>query len=443
MDTTAVHGQMIALGGKNLMRENSIGVIGLGHVGLPLAAEFCRAGFKVFGIDNSEERLASLCRGNSYISDVNSEDIQKFVDTGRLCPSADFSVLREVEGISICVPTPLSKTREPDMSYVIAAMENISGVLQPGQIVILESTVYPGATEGLVAPILERSGLKAGGDFYLAFSPERIDPGRNGIQVKDIPKVIGGINQESTWHAIEFYQRVFNILVPMSSAKDAEMVKLLENTFRAVNIGLIHELAIMAHHIGIDIWQVIDAAATKPFGFMPFYPGPGWGGDCIPVSPVYLAWRAKLDGLNLGFVDHAVTINNRMPQYVVERVADLLKEKDKPLCGSRLLLLGLTYKKDIADIRESPAIPILNLLKKERAVVTYCDPYVPFIQCDDERLSSQNLDSRLLSEQDCVILTTNHSCFDYELITQYSPLLFDTRNATHTVPHHNGHVRVL
>ena len=425
------------------MINNSVGIIGLGYVGLPLAMEFCRAGFKVFGVDTSEERLDCLRQGNSYISDVTSQNVQEFVNEGRLCPSADFSVLREVEGMSICVPTPLRKTREPNLSYVIDAAENISRVLQPGQVVVLESTVYIGATEGLVAPILEKSGLKAGKDFYLAFSPERIDPGRNGLHVKDIPKVIGGINEESTRRAKEIYQRVFKTLVPVNSVREAEMVKLLENTFRAVNIGLIHELAMMAHHMDIDVWRVIEAAATKPFGFMPFYPGPGWGGDCIPVSPIYLAWRAKADGLDLGFIDHAVEINNRMPQYIVDRVTDLLNEKGKPLSGSRLLLLGLTYKRDVADIRESPALPILSILRQKHAVVTYHDPYIPHIQCDGEVLKSHDLDSRLLSEQDCVIITTNHSCFDYKLITEHSHLIFDTRNATNHVLQRNSHVHVL
>ncbi len=423
--------------------KHQIGIVGLGYVGLPLAVEFCRAGFKVFGVDTSEERLACLRRGSSYIADVSSRNVQEFVSNGRLCSSAEFSMLPDAEGISICVPTPLRKTREPDVSYVITAAENISHVLQPGQVVILESTVYPGATESLVAPILERSGLKAGRDFYLAFSPERIDPGRNSIQLKDIPKVMGGINEESTRRAIELYQRVFSTLVPVTSAKEAEMVKLLENTFRAVNIGLVHELAMMAHHMGIDIWQVIEAAATKPFGFMPFYPGPGWGGDCIPVSPVYLAWRAKADGFDLGFIDHAIQINNRMPQYVVDRVADLLNERGKPLRGSRLLLLGLTYKRDVADIRESPALPILALLRQKQALVTYHDPYVSSIPCDGGELKSQQLDSGLLSDQDCVIITTNHSCFDYPLIAEHSNLIFDTKNATRSLQQQYPHIHLL
>ncbi len=425
------------------MKKNSVSVIGLGYVGLPLAIEFCRSGFKVFGVDIDKKRLAILRQGNSYIEDVASQDVQKFVSNGRLCPSAEFSVLQETEGIIICVPTPLRKTKEPDVSYVITAAEKISHVLQHGQVVILESTVYPGATESLVAPILKKSGLKAGRDFYLAFSPERIDPGRHSMELKDIPKVIGGINKESTLRAVELYQRVFNTMVPVTSAKEAEMVKLLENTFRAVNIGLIHELAMIAHQVGIDIWQVIEAAATKPFGFTPFYPGPGWGGHCIPVDPIYLSWRAKIDGIDTGFIDHAVQINNEMPQYIVSRVADLLNERGKPLCGSRLLLLGVTYKADVSDIRESPALPILDLLRQKQAVVTYHDPYVPYVEYNGKKLKSCELDSSLLSEQDCVIITTNHSCFDYQLIAEHSRLLFDTRNATCHLQQRNSHIHVL
>ncbi len=424
------------------MKKNSVGIVGLGYVGLPLAVEFCRAGQEVIGIDVNEKRLACIRQGNSYIEDVASKDLKEFVNN-RLCPSSEFSLLRDVEGISICVPTPLRKTREPDVSYVVSAAENISQILQPGQVVILESTVYPGATESLVAPILERSGLKAGKDFYLAFSPERIDPGRQGIQVRDIPKVMGGINEESTRRAAEVYQRVFNTLVPVASTKEAEMVKLLENTFRAVNIGLIHELAMAANHMGINIWQVIDAAATKPFGFMPFYPGPGWGGDCIPVSPVYLSWRAKADGIELSIIDQAVQINNRMPKYIVDQVEDLLNQRGKPLHGSRVLLLGVTYKKDVADIRESPALPVLNLLRKKQALVTYHDPYIPALQYDGVALRSCHLDRDLLLDQDCVVIITNHSRFDYQFIADHSHLLFDTRNATHGISHRNSHVHLL
>ncbi|MFC2071539.1 nucleotide sugar dehydrogenase [Chloroflexota bacterium] len=425
------------------MKKNSVGIIGLGYVGLPLAIEFCRAGFQVIGVDIDEEKLACLSKGDSYIADVASQDIQEFVSSGRLYPSAEFSSLREVEGISICVPTPLRKTKEPDVSYVVATAENISRILQPGQVVILESTVYPGATDGLVAPILETSGLKVGKDFYLVFSPERIDPGNHSVALKDVPKVIGGINEESTHRAAKLYGHVFNTVIPMTSTKGAEMAKLLENTFRAVNIGLVNELAMMAHHMDIDIWEVIKAAASKPFGFMPFYPGPGWGGHCIPVDPVYLSWRAKMDGLDVGFIDHAVQINNHMPQYVVDRVADLLNEQSKPLHGSRLLLLGISYKRDVADMRESPAIPILTILEQKQALVTYHDPYIPYLESDGRVLESSHLDSQLLSGQDCIIITTDHSCFDYEFISKHSSLIFDTRNATHGLQERYLHIRLL
>jgi len=425
------------------MRNNSVGIVGLGYVGLPLAVEFCRAQFQVIGVDIDDERLAFLRQGRSYIADVASQDIQEFVNSDCLCPSADFSPLREVEGISICVPTPLRKTREPDVSYVIAAAENISRILHTGQLVILESTVYPGATESLVTPILEKSGLKAGRDFYLAFSPERIDPGNHSVQFKEIPKLVGGINEESTHRAVEFYQRVFDKVIPMTSAKEAEMAKLLENTFRAVNIGLVNELAMMAHYMGINIWEVIEAAATKPFGFMPFYPGPGWGGHCIPIDPVYLSWRAKLDGLDTEFIDYAIKINNHMPQYVVDRVANLLNEQGKPLHGSRLLILGISYKRDVADIRESPALPILTSLVQKHALVTYYDPYVPYLEYDGLVLKSQHLDKKLFSDQDCVIIITDHSCLDYKFIVEHSSLILDTRNATRSLQQYSTHIHLL
>ena len=425
------------------MKKKVVGIVGLGYVGLPLAAEFCRAGFRVIGVDTNEERLGCLRQGNSYIADVTSEDIHEFVSSDRLFPTSEFSLLREVEGISICVPTPLRKTKEPDVSCVITAAKNISRVLQPGQVVILESTVYPGATEGLAAPILERSGLKAGTDFYLAFSPERIDPGNYSIRLKDIPKLIGGINKESTHRAAELYHCVFPTIIPMASAKGAEMAKLLENTFRAVNIGLVNELAMMAHNMDINIWEVIEAAASKPFGFLPFYPGPGWGGHCIPVDPVYLSWRAKMDGLDVEFIDHAVKINNHMPQYVIDRVADILNEQGKPLRGSRLLLLGVTYKRDVADTRESPALPIMTILEQKQAVVTYHDPYVPRLKDNGRVLKSQHLDRELLSSQDCVIITADHSCFDCRFIAEHSPLVFDTRNATRSLQQNYPHVHIL
>ncbi|MFQ5826527.1 MAG: nucleotide sugar dehydrogenase, partial [Dehalococcoidia bacterium] len=373
------------------MMDRAVGVVGLGYVGLPLAVEFCRAGFRVIGVDTDEARLSMLREGHSYVDDVLSTEVRHFFTSEKLQPTSDFSQLKVAEAISICVPTPLRKTRDPDVSYVVQAAENISGVLKSGQTVILESTVYPGATTDVVAPILEKSGLRAGADFFLAFSPERIDPGNSGHHFRDIPKIVGGINDTSTQRALEIYQSVFETLVPMASCEEAEMAKLLENTFRAVNIGLANEMAVLAHHMGINIWKVIEAAATKPFGFMPFYPGPGWGGHCIPVDPVYLSWRVKMDGQEAGFIDHAVQINNRMSVYVVERVTELLNQQQKSVRGSQLLLLGVAYKQNVADMRESPALPILALLEHKGAQVSYHDPYVPHLKHDGLAWESQPL----------------------------------------------------
>lgn len=425
------------------MMHKAIGIVGLGYVGLPLAAEFCRAGFQVIGVDTDQARLSMLREGHSYIDDVPSAEIRHFATSGSLQPTSDFSQLKVADAISICVPTPLRKTRDPDVSYVVEAAGNVSSVLQSGQTIILESTVYPGATNDVVAPILEKSGLRAGEDFFLAFSPERIDPGNSGHHFRSIPKIVGGINDASTQRALEIYQAVFETLVPVASCEEAEMAKLLENTFRAVNIGLANEMAMLAHHMGINIWKVIEAAATKPFGFMPFYPGPGWGGHCIPVDPVYLSWRVKMDGMEAGFIDHAVQINNQMAVYVVNRVTDLLNQQEKPVRGSRLLLLGVAYKHNIADVRESPALPILALLEHKGAQVSYHDPYVPHLVHDGVAWESQPLSAELLASQDCVVITTDHSCFDYGFIADHCRLLFDTRNATHNLDGNYSHIVLL
>ena len=315
--------------------------------------------------------------------------------------------------------------------------------MKSGQIIILESTVYPGATEDLVAPILEKTGLKAGKDFYLAFSPERVDPGNHSVRLKDIPKLVGGIDTESTNRAVDFYKHVFERVIPMTSAREAEMAKLLENTFRAVNIGLVNELAIMAHSMDINLWEVIAAASTKPFGFMPFYPGPGWGGHCIPIDPVYLSWRAKVDGLETGFIDHAVQINNQMPRYVVDRVADLLNGQGKPLNNSKVLVLGVTYKRDVADVRESPALPILSCLKEKQAITSYYDPYVRQIEHDGLTLKSQCLSGEVLRSQDCVVITTDHSSLDYKFVAEHSSLILDTRNASRFLKQKYPHIHLL
>ena len=423
------------------MTKGYFGVIGLGYVGLPLAIEFCRAGYHVVGVDVDERRIAQLQTGHSYIGDISSVDVESSVNEGLFLPTTDYSSLREVEAMSICVPTPLRKTREPDVSYVASAAERIAQVLQRDQTVILESTVYPGATDELVVPILEKgSGLRPGEDVYVAFSPERVDPGNSKYRLPDIPKLVGGINQVSTDRAVEFYRNVFTTVLPLSSAKEAEMAKLLENTFRAVNIGLVNELATMSHEMGIDFWQVVDAAATKPFGFMPFYPGPGWGGHCIPVDPFYLSWSAKANGLETGFIDHAGHINGRMPDYVVQRVNDLLNQRRKCLRDSNILLLGVAYKRDVADLRESPVLGIITSLARRGARVTYHDPYVPSFNYLGRGWQSQPIDTATLQKQDCVIIVTDHSCFNYEAIIGDSNLIFGTRNATRRV--RNGHANV-
>ncbi len=405
-----------------------VGVVGLGYVGLPLAMELCRAGFCVVGVEADERKTACLDGGRSYIGDVPDEVVAARLNEGIFRPTSDYRELTQAEALSICVPTPLRKTKDPDMSFVMQAADSVAKVLRPGQLVVLESTVFPGATEELVVPALEASGLAAGRDFFVAYSPERIDPG-SGHEVREIPKLIGGVDQASTAKAVEYYSQVFNKVVPLASAREAEMAKLLENTFRAVNIGLVNEVAILAERMGVNIWRVIDAAATKPFGFMPFYPGPGWGGHCIPKDPVYLAWKAKVDGGETGFIDHAVHINNRMPQYVVERVSDLLNGNGRPLHGSRVMLLGVAYKRDVADIRESPALAVMSLLQKKGAEVSYHDPYVPHVQFDGVSADSQPLEGEFLESQDCVVITTDHRNVDYEYVAAHSRLVFDTRNA--------------
>jgi len=423
--------------------EKSIGIIGLGYVGLPLAIEFCQHGFKVFAIDKSEEKVEQLRQGQSYIGDVSDTDVKECLATGRFHVSTDYALLRKAYAISICVPTPLRKTKAPDMSYVVDAAENLAKVLRPGQLIILESTVYPGATEELIAPILEKSGLKAGKDFYLAFSPERVDPGNRKYKLTDIPKVIGGINRESTEKAVEVYSQVFKQVVPLNSAREAEMAKLLENTFRAVNIGLINELALVAHKMGINIWNVIEAAKTKPFGFMAFYPGPGLGGHCIPIDPFYLSWKAKAYRADTSFIELADKINSQMPAYVVERVADLLNQQGKALKGSKILLLGVAYKRDVNDIRESPALDIIGLLLQKGAEVSYNDPYVPHLEYLNKKWQSQKLSEELLAAQDCVLIITDHSVYDWEFIARHAKLIFDTRNATKGVRNKYNQIHLL
>lgn len=410
-------------------KKAKIGIIGLGYVGLPLALEFVRSGYCVTGIDKNKERVESLNKGASYVIDVKSEDIAQFIEKGLLCVTNDVSVLSNLDAISICVPTPLTKTKDPDMSYIINVGQEVKNYMHKDQLFILESTTYPGTTEELVLPILEERGLTVGKDFYLAFSPERIDPGNKRYSVKNIPKVIGGVTQQCTELASSLYGHIIETIIPVSSPKVAEMVKLLENTFRNVNIALVNEIAIMSERLGIDVWEVIDAAKTKPFGFMSFYPGPGLGGHCIPIDPLYLSWVAKKNGFELRFIALADQINSSMPEFVVEKITDALNDIEKSVKGSNIHILGVAYKKDVDDLRESPALEIMNILRSKGARITYTDPYIPEISYQKLSIKSKPLSKEALSKADCSVIVTDHSTFDYNLIVSNSKLIVDTRNA--------------
>ena len=407
-------------------RKARIGVIGLGYVGLPLAVEFAMKGFDVTGLDVDESKVREINAGRSYILDVKTEDVKACVDAGRLRASSDMSHLKDMDAIDICVPTPLRKTKDPDLSYVVQAVESVKAHLKKGQLIILESTTYPGTTDEVVQPALEENGLKAGVDFHLAFSPERVDPGNESFSTRTIPKVVGGLNRESTELASALYGSIVDKVVPVSSTQVAEMVKLLENTFRAVNIGLVNEIALMAHRMNIDVWEVIDAAGTKPFGFMPFYPGPGLGGHCIPIDPFYLSWKARQSGFECRFIELAGHVNSSMPAFVVERIGEALNTRKKAINGSRIHILGVAYKKDVSDMRESPALDVIELLHRRGACVTYSDPFVPVLQHGD-------VDLKAVTESadgvDCAVICTNHRVFDYPAMARRYPLIVDTRNA--------------
>ena len=409
-------------------REARIGVIGLGYVGLPLAVEFAKKGFDVTGFDVDASKIDEINAGNSYILDVKSEEVKACVDAGRLRATTNMSHLKEMDAIDICVPTPLRKTKDPDLSYVIQAVDSVKAHLKRGQLVILESTTYPGTTDEVVQPALEENGLKAGADFYMAFSPERVDPGNPAFGTRTIPKVVGGFDRQSTELASDLYGSIIDTVVPVSSTQVAEMVKLLENTFRAVNIGLVNEIALMAHRMNIDVWEVIDAASTKPFGFMPFYPGPGLGGHCIPIDPFYLSWKARQNGFECRFIELAGQINASMPSYVVERIGEALNTKKKAVNGSRIHLFGVAYKKGVSDLRESPALDVLELLSRRGATLSYTDPFVPKLQHGDINLCSVPED-KASQGIDCAVICTNHDVFDYRGIVERYPLVVDTRNA--------------
>jgi UDP-N-acetyl-D-glucosamine dehydrogenase len=393
-------------------RTARVGVVGLGYVGLPLALEFAKVGFSVTGIDVQEEKVARLNWGDSYIQDVPSPLLAEMIEDNRFSATSDFSVIADLDTINIAVPTPLRKTKDPDMSYVVAACQQVAEHMTPGKLVILESTTYPGTTDELVLPMLERSGLKVGEDFFLCFSPERIDPGNPTYHTRNIPKVVGGITPACTEMGRLFYAQALEKVVPVSSTSVAEMVKLLENTFRMINIGLVNELAMMCDRMGINIWEVIDAAATKPFGYMPFYPGPGLGGHCIPIDPFYLSWKSKQAGIEARFIELAGYINGQMPHFVVDKVQNALNEAGKPLKGSHVHVLGVAYKRDIDDVRESPALDMMLLMERKGAQVTYSDPYVPTLRLCDRDLHS--CDALALSAKaDCVLVATDHTSFDY------------------------------
>jgi UDP-N-acetyl-D-glucosamine dehydrogenase len=414
-------------------RTARVGIIGLGYVGLPLAMEFAKAGFSVTGIDIQPSKVAQLNRGESYVQDVPTDTLKKWVSEGKFRATSDFSVLSDLDTINIAVPTPLRKTKDPDMSYIVSACQATAKYLAPGKLVILESTTYPGTTDELVLPMLEAPGWKVGEDFFLCFSPERVDPGNAQYQTANIPKVVGGITPQCTRLGALFYAQALEKVVPVSSTSVAEMVKLLENTFRMINIGLVNEMALMCDRMRINVWEVIDAAATKPFGFMPFYPGPGLGGHCIPIDPFYLSWKTKQAGIEARFIELAGYINGQMPHFVVDKIQDALNEHSKPLKGSHIHVLGAAYKRNIDDVRESPALDIILLLERRGSRVTYSDPFVAKISLDDHELIAQ--DPLAMTDQaDCVVVVTDHSGVDYAAIVERARLIVDTRNALKNYP---------
>lgn len=409
-------------------RTARVGVVGMGYVGLPLAVEYAKVGFAVTGIDIQPSKIETLNKGQSYIQDVPTSEVCELVEARKLFATTDFSVIADLDTVNICVPTPLRKTKDPDMSYVAAACEQVAKYLHPGMLIILESTTYPGTTDELLRPMLEKSGLSVGKDFFLCFSPERVDPGNAKFQTKNIPKVVGGTTPACTEIGKLFYSQALETVVPVTSTQVAEMVKLLENTFRMINIGLVNELAIMCGRMNINVWEVIDAAATKPFGFMPFYPGPGLGGHCIPIDPFYLSWKSKQAGIEARFIELAGYVNGQMPHFVVDKVQNSLNDHSKPLRGSRVHLLGVAYKRDIDDVRESPALDIIHLLQRRGAEVSYTDPFVPVIRLEGhEDLHTRDINT--VAGADCVIVVTDHTSFDYPAIVEQSKLIVDTRNA--------------
>ncbi|HEY3066271.1 MAG TPA: nucleotide sugar dehydrogenase [Methylomirabilota bacterium] len=411
-------------------RSARIAVVGQGYVGLPLAVEFARAGFHVTGIDIDGARVEALARGESHIPDVSSEDLRGLLAAGRYAASADSAALAGQDVVVLCVPTPLRKSKDPDVSHVVAAAGDVARHLASGQLIVLESTTYPGTTEEVLLPLFEERGLKVGVDFHLAFSPERIDPGNPTWKVKEIPKLVGGVTPVCTEMAALLYRQVVAQLFELSSPRVAELAKLYENTFRSVNIALANELALICQHLGVNVWEVVEAAATKPFGFMPFSPGPGIGGHCIPIDPFYLSWKARLNGYEAKFIGLADEINRTMPRYVVSLLTDALNVGGKPLKGARVLVLGVSYKREVGDTRESPALDIIEELLRKGAHVQYADPFVPTLTVHGRTFDSAQLNRELLQWSDAALILTDHRAFDYATIVAESPLVVDTRNAT-------------
>jgi UDP-N-acetyl-D-glucosamine dehydrogenase len=410
-------------------RSAKTGIIGMGYVGLPLAMEMAQEGFHVTGIDLSKEKVDSINAGISYIPDVASETVSSFVSAGKLRATQSLGAVAELDTMNICVPTPLRKNKDPELSYVIAAVEVIRNHIRPGQLIILESTTYPGTTREVVLPILEESGLRAGSDFFLAYSPERVDPGNATYGTRNIPKVVGGVTPRCAETAGFFCRQFIESVIQVSSTDCAEMVKLLENTFRSVNIALANEMALACHSFGINVWEVIEAAKSKPFGFMPFYPGPGLGGHCIPIDPYYLTWKARMNGCEPRLIELAGHINSQMPAFVIRGIADVLNQKHKCINGAKMLALGVAYKRDTNDLRESPAMQILSALDEKGAMIHFCDPFVSSVQINEKTFKSLDLTPGVLRSMDLVAILTDHSAFDYSMVAKFSPLIFDTRNA--------------
>jgi len=431
---------------KEKIQNKSVryGVIGLGYVGLPLAVEFAKVGIRVTGFEVDQSKVDRIRKADSYIEDVPSEALKPLVAEGRFTATTDFDELAQMDVISICVPTPLGKTRDPDMSYVVKATDSVAKRLRKGQLIILESTTYPGTTEELMRPELEKQGLTCGKDFWLAFSPERVDPANKKFGVKNTPKVVGGCTREGGELATFFYRQAIDTVHYVSSAAAAEMAKLLENTFRSVNIGLVNEVALMCDRLGLDVWEVIDAAATKPFGFMKFVPGPGVGGHCIPLDPIYLAWKLRSLNYRARFIELASEINLEMPGYVVRKVTDALNDKSRSVRGSRILLLGIAYKNDVGDMRESPALDIVKLLEQRGATVVYHDPHVPSFDDHGLKMTSVALTAEELQRADCVVVTCNHKATDFDFVARNCKLIVDSRNAyPSTKPLASGCARVV